>query len=352
MNILYSFNKRGDEAVYWEREIAAASTEKYRFFPFNHGNYLDSKHYSRAQLLDNLYYENDHRLMTLYNAFEDAIAEHKVDAVVVDNKFPYHPDYLRKIPVYKALRTTDGPMAAYDRDFAYLHAYDLVLYHTPAYSRDMDIEAKLTYLGAKDMAFWPLGLFDRMHDTTKDESIIMDHERDIDVVFVGATHLNKMPLITRVKKALGKRCAIYGLSTWKRNLYIAWKYKYPYWTTPIGIDDYSRLYQRAKIGFNVHNRGKYTLGGYRLFDLPGNGVMQISDGDEYLGYFFDVGDEIISYSKPDDLIEKIRFYLENDSERQRIALNGFKRVMRDYKMNHLFGRLYELLSERVYVREH
>ena len=53
--------------------------------------------------------------------------------------FPYHPEFLRTIPQYKFLRTSDGPLAAYDRDFAYVHAYDPVLYHSPAYSRDLGI---------------------------------------------------------------------------------------------------------------------------------------------------------------------------------------------------------------------
>jgi len=346
VNILYSFNKRGDEALYWEHEIAASSTGEYQIVPFNHGEYLDSKFYNRAQLLDNLYYKNDQNLMLLYAAFERSLINNRIDVIVVDNKFPYHPDYLKNIPIYKVLRTTDGPLASYDRDFAYLHAYDLILYHTPGYSRDMDIESKLKYCGAKDTAFWPLGLFDRMHDPAKNEKTIMENERDIDVIFVGATHLDKMPLITKVKKAFGRRCVIHGLSSWKRNLYISWKYRYPYWTRPIGIDDYVKLYQRAKIGFNIHNRGKYTLGGYRFFDLPGNGVMQLSDGDEYLKSFFDVSDEIISYSDTDDLIEKIEYYLCHDDERKRIALNGYKKVMQKYRFKYLMSSLVEILRNK------
>jgi len=36
---------------------------------------------------------------------------------------------------------------------------------------------------------------------------------------------------------------------------------------------------RAKMGINIHNRGDLTVGSYRLFDLPGNGVMPIADGE-------------------------------------------------------------------------
>ncbi len=347
MKIIYSYNKSGDEAEFWGREIAAASSDAYTFIPFNHGAFMSPRKYVRAQLLDNHYYEQDAELHNMYKSLLELIEEHKPEVLLVDNRHPYHPEFLMQLKLHKVIRTSDGPITAYDRDFAYLHAYDQVLYHTPGYSRDLDFESKLHYCGARNVDFWPLGLFDRMYDQTKNEHTIMEHERDIDIVFVGATHLNKMPLITKVKKAFGKRCIIHGLSSWKRNLYFAWKYRYPYWTRPVAIDDYVKLYQRAKIGFNVHNRGKYTLGGYRFFELPGNGVMQISDGSEYLSRFFDEGNEIAGYSDSDDLIEKIKYYLENDAERERVAVNGYKRVMEDYQMKHLMIVLGDLLREGI-----
>src|SRR4029079_4598306 len=106
MIVLYSFNKTGFEADYWSREIAAASAAPYTFVPFNHGDYFDTKRCLRAQLLDNLYYERDPGLLRLYGAFEEALKVHAIDAVIVDNCFPYHPDYLRRIPVYRVLRTS------------------------------------------------------------------------------------------------------------------------------------------------------------------------------------------------------------------------------------------------------
>jgi spore maturation protein CgeB len=102
------------------------------------------------------------------------------------------------------------------------------------------------------------------------------------------------------------------------------------------------LYQRTKIGFNVHNRGKYTVGSYRLFDLPGNGVMQISDGGEYLEAFFRDGEEIVGYKDADDL-DKIRYYLDHDDERQAIALNGYRRVMRDHRFQHRMSEAVALI---------
>ena len=344
LTIIYSFNKRGFEADYWQREIEAASNERYRFVAFNHDPYLEPGLYSRAQLLDNLYYAEHAGLARLYRDFEELARSTNAQALLVDNYSPYHPDYLRRVAIYKALRIADGPLSAYDRDIPYSHAFDHVLYHSPAYSRDMGMAEKLAYCGAKRADFWPLALFDAAFDPNQTEDALIERERDIDVVFIGALHVNKMPLLATVKKAFGRRCVMHGLTSLKKNVYFNLKYGFPQWIQPAPFDAYVRLYQRAKIGFNVHNRGVYTVGSYRLFDLPGNGVMQISDGGQYLDAFFRVGEEIVGYDTADELVDKIRFYLANDDERRRIARSGYRRVMADHRIRHRLqeaGRLIE-----------
>jgi spore maturation protein CgeB len=332
LTIVYSFNKRGFEADYWTREIAGASDDRTQFVPFNHDPYLDPLKYGRAQLLDNLYFAGHPGLKRLYGDLEVVIAGSGANVLLVDNCAPYHPDYLRGLGVYKVLRTSDGPMVAYDRDIPYVHAYDHVLYHSPAYSRDMGMAEKLAYCGAKRADFWPLALFDAAFDPSASEDSVMGRERDIDVVFVGALHPNKMPLLARVKKAFGRRCILQGLTSVKKNVYFNVRHGFPGWVRPLPFEEYVRLYQRARVGFNVHNRGDYTVGSYRLFDLPGNGVMQISDGGDYLNAFFRVGEEIVAYRTADELVDLIRHYLANDAERQRIALNGYRRVLADHRI--------------------
>lgn len=331
--ILYSFNKRGYEADFWQKGIAAASNAEIEFLPFNHEPYLNPWLYTRAQMLDNLYYDRHPGLMKLYSDVERRVREEKIDAIIVDNCPPYHPDWLRKLPVYKVLRTSDGPICAYDRDFAYVHAYDHVLYHSPAYSHDMGMEEKLFYVGAKKVDFWPLGLFDSAFDSAISEEKLFHIPRDIDIIFIGAQHVGKMPFIAKIKKSLGNRCKIFGLTTVKRNIYFNLRYGFPGWVRPVPFERYIPLYQRAKIGFNLHNRGDFTVGGFRLFELPANGVMQISDGGEYLNRFFSVGKELAGYSDANDLVDKIDYYLTHDEERLRIAREGFRRVTSDYRFS-------------------
>lgn len=332
MKIVYSLNKKGFELDYWTREIAAASTDEITFIPFNHDPYMPVVRYARAQLLDNLYYDRDPGLMRMYDDVLDVVARERADAIVVDNAQPYHPEFLRKVRAYKVLRTSDGPLIAYDRDFAYVHAFDHVLYHSPAYSRDLGMHEKLRYVRARRADFWPLALFDRMFDPSKTEETILAHERDVDIVFVGALFVNKMPLLARLRKAFGKRLRLHGLATWKRNAYFNAKFGFPGWVTPLEFEEYVPLYQRAKIGINIHNRGKYTVGGFRMYELPANGVMQISDGGEYLSAFYEPDREIVGYEDADELVRKIGYYLDHPDERNAIALNGYRAVLRRHRI--------------------
>jgi spore maturation protein CgeB len=195
----------------------------------------------------------------------------------------------------------------------------------------MGMAEKLAYCGVKRADFWPMALFDSMHDALKNERALFSMKRDIDIIFVGALFPNKMPLLGKMKKVFGRQFRMHGIAGWKKNLYFNFLHGFPGWVTPINFQNYVSLYQRAKIGINVHNRGKYTVGGYRLFELPGNGVMQISDGGEYLGEFFKVGKEIESYETADDLIDKVKFYLSHEGPRERIARAGYRRVVQDHR---------------------
>jgi spore maturation protein CgeB len=81
-----------------------------------------------------------------------------------------------------------------------------------------------------------------------------------------------------------------------------------------------------------------------LFELPGNGVMQISDGGEFLEAFFRPDEEIVGYAAADELVDKIRFYLAHDEERRRIARNGFRRVVADHRIGHRLQQAAGLLE--------
>lgn len=344
MRVVYSFNKIGPEAQMWQREITGASTSRVQLIPFNHQRYLDANRYLRAQLLDNLYYAQEPALLALYEGIRSVLHDTRADVLLVDNCPPYHPEFLRTLPVYKVLRTSDGPISAYDRDFAYLHAYDHVLFHSPAYSRDLSMAEKLRYCGARRIDFWPLGLFDTAYRPMANDASLDGAQRPVDVVFVGAFHVGKLELLARIKRHFRSRCVMHGLINLKKNAYFNLRYGMPGWIRPIRMEEYVPLYQRAKIGFNIHNRGKYTVGNYRMFELPANGVMQISDGGEFLADFFAPDREIVAADEADQMIERIEYFLGHEAQRREIAAAGYHAVLGRHRFAHRVEQLADILE--------
>ena len=58
---------------------------------------------------------------------------------------------------------------------------------------------------------------------------------------------------------------------------------------------------------------------------------------EELEEFFEIGNEIVCYFNTEDLIDKVRYYLEHDEERQRIQKAGHERCLRDHTWHNRFN---------------
>jgi spore maturation protein CgeB len=68
----------------------------------------------------------------------------------------------------------------------------------------------------------------------------------------------------------------------------------------------------------------------RHFEIAGCGGFQLSYSVDYLGEFFRPESEISTYSTVSELISKVRYFLQHDSERQAIADRAWERAQRDH----------------------
>jgi spore maturation protein CgeB len=343
MRILWSFNKTGFEAEQWRAELVAASDSDHDFVPFDHTTYLDPSRYLDAWSLDRLYRNRDAGLLRLYRDLEETIRRSRSDALVVNHCPPYHPDFLRTLGIYRVLYSSDDPDSTYKRNIPYLHAYHHVLFADPAYSAEMTMQQKMRYCGMANADWCPLGVMDFEMNPAIDEATLFSQKRDIDVIYVGSFFRQKLDLLARVKKAFGRRAVIHGLFKAKHNLYFIVRHGYPGWVQPISFAERTRLYQRAKVGFNVH-WNEFGLGNQRLYFLPANGVMQISDCADSIGEVFKVGEEVDTYRNPDELIAKLEYYLEKQDARDRIARAAYRRTMHEYRFRSIVHRAAGLIA--------
>ncbi|MEM7623196.1 MAG: glycosyltransferase [Planctomycetota bacterium] len=79
----------------------------------------------------------------------------------------------------------------------------------------------------------------------------------------------------------------------------------------------------------------------RVFEVPACGGFLLTGDAEDLGAYFVEGEEIEVYRTGDELIEKIRRYLDDDTARDRIARAGHGRVLREHTYAH---RLHAILE--------
>jgi len=91
--------------------------------------------------------------------------------------------------------------------------------------------------------------------------------------------------------------------------------------------------------------GNAETGNSRLYELPANGVMQICDrgAGNATTEIFKEDKEIVLYNDLEEAIDKIKYYLKHSEDRKKIAMAGYKRVMRDYKQEYIYKNLFDLV---------
>jgi spore maturation protein CgeB len=107
--------------------------------------------------------------------------------------------------------------------------------------------------------------------------------------------------------------------------------------------DLIRIYNQSKISLNISiasKEGKNQIKG-RDFEAPGCGSLLLTKDTEEIAEYFVPGEEIVTYQDANDAAEKIKYYLKNEDEREKIAKKGYERVMKEHTIE---KRLLEIFA--------
>ena len=153
-----------------------------------------------------------------------------------------------------------------------------------------------------------------------------------DVCFVGAFDQNRERILSKVNEIKGLNLKIFGWVGWK-NSSLASLYH-----GPLNLEQMAKLYRSAKICLNINGRNKSTdpvMNGFSLktFEIPASNGFQISDYRKDVEDLFKIGEEIEIFRSDDELIDKIKFYLNNEEARNKIAEAGHKRVLTSHTLD-------------------
>ncbi len=97
---------------------------------------------------------------------------------------------------------------------------------------------------------------------------------------------------------------------------------------PLGGPEYNLAINRSKISLvflSSLNNDSYTR---RCFEIPAAGGFMLAPYTEDLTSMFREGIEAEYFRSPDEMLDKIRFYLRNGDERENIARAGRERLLR------------------------
>lgn len=181
---------------------------------------------------------------------------------------------------------------------------------------------------------------------------VLDRLGDVDpqwdVTFVGglgAIHPERTRLIERV-------CSNAGLDVWG---YLSGNDPLPeaiqarHYGPAWGLEMY-RILAGSRITINHHlvhevggRRDHRVANNCRLYEATGVGTLLISDHKDNLPELFAPDREVVTYRDPDDCIEQVRRFLENEPARQAIAAAGQQRTLRE----HSFARRMAELADRL-----
>lgn len=247
------------------------------------------------------------------------IAEYHLDNIL--NRIDFAPDSIifmdsvdRIIP--KGLEDSPFPLAACFIDstinrfwqYPLARLFDIVLF-------DQKHDAESNRRNGLDSHWFPLAADT---DIYKSQSV----EKVYDISFIGSRNAE-----TRIKRnnILNKLSREFSLQIFDGN-------------PPVSANEAADIYNRSKL---VLNENLFPSLNLRLFEVMASGtaVLTEENGDGLPDLFRD-GKHIITYN-PDNLVDKIRYYLEFERERKGIATRGRELV----ETNHSFAaRAQELIE--------
>lgn len=344
LRILDSFGERAHNISEYQESLRRCNNDLYQVSGINHRAELGIVRAWSPLQLDTLYRDRDTNLFRFYDKIERLCDD--FDVFIVNHENIYHPDFIKFLgqKIYTVLYTGDDPEGSYGCSQPYVWAFDHALCYAVYYDANTLMTGKLKQWGAPRADLKPFGYQHYHHDETLSEEILFAIRRDIDVLYVGGPY-NKVADMLKLKKAFGKRFHLYG--NWgglKEALVRLKRHGYAGRIRPLPQSQFISTYQRAKIGINMHM--SYGPSNLRMWHLPINGAMQITDNPAGTAAFFDTQREIRCYENGDldEAIRLIDYYLTHERECTEIALAGHRKAKERYSFEQTFWNIMPVIE--------
>ena len=117
------------------------------------------------------------------------------------------------------------------------------------------------------------------------------------------------------------------------------------WGSFLPFEEIITIFSNSKINLNIsassRDPQRKQIKG-RVFEVPMCGGFLLTDYVDELENYFDIGREIVCYKDREDLVQKIKYYLEHENERRQIAENGYRACLEQHPW---INRFRDILKE-------
>jgi hypothetical protein len=173
--------------------------------------------------------------------------------------------------------------------------------------------------------YLPEGANPSIHKPYADEQFIHD------VGFVGQCYGNR-PFIIEKLRSIGFDAVAFG----------------PGWPSgPLSAEEMIRTWSRCRVNLGFAGvadyKNTFCLKG-RDFELPMSGGLYLTEHNNELPPFYEIGKEILTWKNFDDLVEKIQWVLSNPTEADSIRQLGRTRALREHSWEMRFQKAFEALG--------
>ena len=174
-----------------------------------------------------------------------------------------------------------------------------------------------------------------------------DLPKKYDVSFIGGWHPHRAWLISWIEKS-GIKVDAWG-QKWKNG--------------PLAQEEMVDVINQSRINLNLQNETSWDIRylissprairntlkskkqfapvNLRTFEINGCGGFQLLPYMEGLEKRYDIGSEVELFYTPEQLVERVHYYLKHEDEREAIAQRGYARTSRDHRMEDRFTDLFD-----------
>lgn len=174
-----------------------------------------------------------------------------------------------------------------------------------------------------------------------------------DLLFIGMAFPNRLAFFNRLLPWLTRRNVLIAGGGWQ-HLAGYDRLKDRIWLT--GIDPLSTplFYSGARIVINLHRSDQETGNSERFpglsvnprtFEIGACGTLQLVDERAELSRHYTPGQDLETFSSPEELAKKADYFLSREDARRDRAVTGLKKTLRHHTYVHRLSRMFQLLSQ-------